>query len=1612
MLDGNIYTGELRLEFGGYRSQGTPYRLNIDIVGQDRWLSPGAEVELQSVFERIDGKPLDIKPESYTWTLHSGTNSMCALIIDNNKAIIKVDSEASPEPIVVQVTVLYMIEETGTSTEFTEYLPIGFSLIKEDRCRGPNRVVYDMYGDLSYDKQAYAVYGSVSDDSYIPLNWEIYNWDGDTNTVHTLRLGRDDNYNTLRPAASILANSDTFFEYVVAKDSGDNIRWVQPIVTIRNRWNDETLNKWPGGKVSIEEQYILSPYMAAGSKDGDNSFTGVVLGAEDDVWGLYGYNSGVHRFCFTQKGEGYIGTPGSHYIQLSETGELDISIQNFNLSIPDPNNNQSYLSKIIADSEGLEFYTQKQFQVISADKSSYIKLDSLGSKLEIKTQHFDLQAGNNSIIANDDGLSVKFTEDFELINEYTDADGNKVISSQLSITPVDGLQIKTQYLEAKVGNNNEIVINPDGIELKLLNKDGTGISFNDGEFKLQTNEFSLSAGGNSITGSKTNGMKLKFVSDFTIQNDLNNYIKFDSNNELAIKADIWDFRSGGNSYICTSRGLYNSADYPEFAIEDCEIEGTILKSYNGAASSGAIPSKITQIGDGAFFREHGNAVLKEVFIPEGVEIIGGLAFSRCVSISTLVVPRSVTSIGTDAFSNMHNLHYIEFASMANIPSRCCQYSNLQTIILHEGITTIGDEAFSGYHHNGFQISIPLSVISIGSHAFGDNLSQIEVYYEGNEEDWHAIDWNNIDYTKVKVYYNQQLESRSEKQEIELNLSNSVSVDGDYVETSYIRFVDGELSLKPQEFKLQVGNNSIIATKDGLSLKFKDNFAIEDENNDKNYIKFEKDNNNTQLAISSTSFNFQLGESYIRSHTDDIVQYTELNLEDLEQGNQTITGYKDSIYWPIHATLPTQDDNGYPIIGIERAAFSHAPMQYLYIPDSYVFIEQQAFAYSGLCSLVIPSNIRQILYDAFCYNSQLTYVEFAANSVSIIPSSCFEGCASLQTIVLHEGITKIDIDAFALISPTATIYLPQTIQYLNEDAFSANEKEQFIVCYAGTEEQWFSNQYLDYFGGQSKKVKEVRFNTPAPVRNHSNIDVYLANTTKEDGETIFNSSFSFIEGLLNVRTKNLLLATDSFGGATFNLINYTSDGSEQSYIKFDPNNISIKTNSFDLNTPNLRLTDEDVEDMVVQYRDKDGEWKTRNIWSQGLTILDDDQQLRIKIGHVDHHNWTDTNTQEVCDYPVYGMSIYDGSLRVYGENPFKPLLWLDGPNMYLRGRLANADEYDIQTYLVLGPTETSSGSGVGMHLYTDNDGFAVKALTIAPDYYNSERLYLEFQNRMFIGTQSNRHTEDAGIVITANGGSLQGQWNCEVYKMSIPNPDEPTDQWVEIFYGTGHISNSSGLVIRGKCSGAIDQNSTARMVLDGITLKGYDTDIMINTHGGTQIHTIDSNGHNTLILYDGTYYYKPVRQGDRSIGSNNINYMTATYNTDFKPTANYIHVEASGGGGNWGSARGIPTYDSDRRLKFNIQDTQIKGLPIIRQLRHVEFQWKANQGYVKNGFIAQEMEEIIPDAVLSVPQPDGSDIKQLLTHNILPYATKAIQELDEKIIELENQIQELKSQLNF
>lgn len=64
--------------------------------------------------------------------------------------------------------------------------------------------------------------------------------------------------------------------------------------------------------------------------------------------------------------------------------------------------------------------------------------------------------------------------------------------------------------------------------------------------------------------------------------------------------------------------------------------------------------------------------LTSVVIPEGIETIGNDSFFRCSSLKSITIPSSVTTIGSQAFA-------------------CCK--NIESLILEEGLISIGDNAF-------------------------------------------------------------------------------------------------------------------------------------------------------------------------------------------------------------------------------------------------------------------------------------------------------------------------------------------------------------------------------------------------------------------------------------------------------------------------------------------------------------------------------------------------------------------------------------------------------------------------------------------------------------------------------------------------------------------------------------------------------------------------------------------------------------------------------------------------------------------------------------------------------------------------------------------------------
>ena len=126
-----------------------------------------------------------------------------------------------------------------------------------------------------------------------------------------------------------------------------------------------------------------------------------------------------------------------------------------------------------------------------------------------------------------------------------------------------------------------------------------------------------------------------------------------------------------------------------------------------------IPSSVTSIGDSAFY---GCSSLSEIVIPSSVTSIGKGAFVRCDSLSEIVIPSSVTSIGDSTFSYCHSLSEIVIpSSVTSIGDRAFSFcSSLSEIVIPSSVTSIGDSAF---YNCKFPDNLEQELISL----FGDKI---------------------------------------------------------------------------------------------------------------------------------------------------------------------------------------------------------------------------------------------------------------------------------------------------------------------------------------------------------------------------------------------------------------------------------------------------------------------------------------------------------------------------------------------------------------------------------------------------------------------------------------------------------------------------------------------------------------------------------------------------------------------------------------------------------------------------------------------------------------------------------------------------------------------------
>lgn len=165
--------------------------------------------------------------------------------------------------------------------------------------------------------------------------------------------------------------------------------------------------------------------------------------------------------------------------------------------------------------------------------------------------------------------------------------------------------------------------------------------------------------------------------------------------------------AGNQRYVSNDGVLYEYVGYNGNASGNYNTY-TLLQYPSGKQSAGyaapaAIANRLTAIGQGAFAGAQG---LSSITLPESVQSIGSEAFRNCSALTTIVIPDKVTAIPAYAFSGC---------------------SALESVSMPEGITSIGDGAFQNCYALGV-VTLPAKLTSINQGTFYgcSKLTEIEI----------------------------------------------------------------------------------------------------------------------------------------------------------------------------------------------------------------------------------------------------------------------------------------------------------------------------------------------------------------------------------------------------------------------------------------------------------------------------------------------------------------------------------------------------------------------------------------------------------------------------------------------------------------------------------------------------------------------------------------------------------------------------------------------------------------------------------------------------------------------------------------------------------------------
>ena len=163
---------------------------------------------------------------------------------------------------------------------------------------------------------------------------------------------------------------------------------------------------------------------------------------------------------------------------------------------------------------------------------------------------------------------------------------------------------------------------------------------------------------------------------------------------------------------------------PAFAFANC----TSIKTVTS-------PNNLLTIGASAF---EGCKNMRSIFLGLSLQSVGDKAFSGCEELSSIKIPETVTTMGKGVFRQCYNLPVVDDIRYADTYCIGAIERNLSSYTVKKGTRWIEGGAFYRCSKMA-SITIPASVVSIGGDAFEDCSSLFSVYFQGDLQQWCAIE---------------------------------------------------------------------------------------------------------------------------------------------------------------------------------------------------------------------------------------------------------------------------------------------------------------------------------------------------------------------------------------------------------------------------------------------------------------------------------------------------------------------------------------------------------------------------------------------------------------------------------------------------------------------------------------------------------------------------------------------------------------------------------------------------------------------------------------------------------------------------------------------------------